>query len=418
MALRAALGWAGAQTAVRVVFGFLSAKVSAVYLGPAGMALVGQLGSFIQVAQGAVGNGAGTAVVNLTAARIGQKDRLRALWGTALRLVLVLSGALALVVALASAPLASWLLGDGRFWPVMVAAAFAAVFVVADTVILGALNGLKQVSLVAKTGIASAVAEIGVFAALVYGFGLWGGLFGIAVIYAVKLVVTCVAAFRSGLISSRSFMGSLDPHTAREIWRFYPMLLAHSIALPLAQILVRDGVIDGLGMEQGGYLQAVWRLSDMYIGVLTTALGLFFMAHYSALAAEAERGALLRRTVLQLTVLTALAASLVYGLRDFIIHVVLTPRFMPMSELMPLHLLGDVFKMMDYPLQMALVAQRRMSWYIAQAAGGPMLFAVLSYAWLPGFGAQAAPAAYAASYFAVLCFLLFAQRKMLAARCG
>ena len=61
------------------------------------------------------------------------------------------------------------------------------------------------------------------------------------------------------------------------------MLLAHSIAVPLAQILVRSGTVRTLGLEQGGHLQAVWRLSDMYVGVLTTALGFYFMAHFSSL---------------------------------------------------------------------------------------------------------------------------------------
>ena len=415
MGLRRALGWAGAQTGVRIALGFASAKVSAIYLGPAGMALVGQLGSFIQVMQGAIGNGAGTAVVNLTAERIGHAESHHILWGTALSLVLAVAIVLAIVVALASSTVASRILGDSQFWPAIILAALAAVLVVADTVILSALNGLKQVNLIAKAGIASAVAEISVFAMFVYGFGLWGGLIGMAAIYVVKLAVTCVAAFGSGLVSPRAFSGAFDFGTAREIARFYPMLLVHSIALPLAQILVRDGVIDGLGLEQAGYLQAVWRLSDMYIGVMTMALGMYFMAHFSATTEEAERGALLRRTVLQLAALTLAAASLVYALRDFVIHVVLTAHFLPMGELMPLHLLGDVFKMMHYPLQMALVAQRRISWYVVLAAGGPMLFLALSHAWLPGFGAQAAPAAYAASYFAVLCFLLLAQRKTLAA---
>ncbi len=416
MVLRQALGWAGAQSVVRIVLGFISAKVSAVYLGPAGMALVGQLGSFIQVVQGAVGNAAGTAVVNLTAERRAQADRLRLLWATALRLVVVLTGLVAVIASLASAPIATWLLGDAGFWPAIAAASLAAVFVVADTVILGAMNGLRQVSLIAKAGIASAIVEIGVFAALVYGFGLWGGLFGMAAIYGVKLTVTCIAAFRSGGLSLRSFAGTFDNGTAREIARFYPMLIAHSVALPLSQILVRDGVIGQLGLEQAGYLQALWRLSDMYVGVMSTALGMYFMAHFSSLAMEVERGALLRRTVMQLGMLTAMVASLVYALRDVIILIVLTPHFLPMSELMPLHLLGDVLKTMGYPLQMALVAQRRTSWYVAMAAGGPLLFVVLSHVLLSRSGAQAAPAAYAASYFAVLCLLLAAQRGTLAAR--
>jgi PST family polysaccharide transporter len=241
-------------------------------------------------------------------------------------------------------------------------------------------------------------------------------LFGIAAIYVAKLVISCTIAVRSGLVTQRALLGTFDVHTAREIARFYPMLLVHSIALPLGQILVRSGTVDGLGLEQGGYLQAVWRLSDMYVGVLTTALGLYFMAHFSALTSDAERGVMLRRTMLQMFGFTALAALAIYLLRDVIIAVVLTRKFMPMGELLPFQLVGDIFKMVHYPLQMALVCQRRMSWYIALAAGGPAIFVILSHVWLPLLGAQAAPAAYAMSYLMVFIALLCAQWTILSRR--
>jgi len=406
MALRKALGWAGAQTAVRMVLAFFSAKVSAVYLGPPGMALVGQLNSFLQLAQGAVGNGTQTGVVNLTAKWSREPARLRELWGTALRLALALAGVVALAATLFSVQLASALLGDGGFWPVVVLAAVAILFLVFDGVVLSVLNGLKRVDTIAKAGIASSVADFCVFALLVYAFGLWGGLVGIAAICLAKPAISCALAFQSGAIRWRDLAaGGLDGGIARDIARFYPMLLVHSIAQPLAQLLVRDTVIEGLGLEQAGYLQAVWRLSEMYVGVMTTALGLYFMSHYSALKVG-ERASMVRRTMLQLMALTALAATLVYLLRDVVIHVVLTPRFMPMGDLLPAHLAGDVVKMMNYPLQMALVSERRSAQYMVQAALGPAVFVLLAHALLPSLGAQAAPTAYAASHLVVFALLI------------
>lgn len=413
MGLRAALGWSSAQTVIRMGLGLFSAKISAVYLGPSGVALVGQLSSFIQVAQGAIGNGAGTAIVNLTAERCGQPERLNSLWATALRLVLVLALASSVLISAGAGPVATWLLGDSAFWPAIVLAAFAVVMVVTETIITSAMNGLKQMSLIAKTAIGSSLLEVTLFASLVYFFGLWGGLIGCAALYAAKLTVTCVVAFRSGLIKPGELVGVYSPDTLREIARFYPMLIAHSIALPLAQILVRNIVIDGLGLENAGFLQAAWRLSDMYVGVMTAALGLYFMSHYSGLPGDGERGRMLRRTALQLLVLATIAATIVFLLRDLIIAIVLTRQFLPMGDLLPFHLAGDVLKMVGYPLQMALVAQRRMYWYIAQAAGGPAIFAFLTAFWMPEFGSQAAPMAYAASYLVVLIGLAYALRKLL-----
>jgi PST family polysaccharide transporter len=164
-------------------------------------------------------------------------------------------------------------------------------------------------------------------------------------------------------------------------------------------------------LEQGGYLQAVWRLSDMYVGVLTTALGFYFMAHFSALETEAERGQMIRRTTLQLFTVTACCALGIYLLRDVIIAVVLTASFAPMRTLLPWQLMGDVFKVVDYPLQMVLVSQRRVGSYIAQAVGGPALYVILSGLWRPSMGTSAAPAAYATTYLIVMLTLVFVLRR-------
>ncbi len=69
MAFWKALSWSGANSVLRIVLGFFSAKVSACYLGPSGMALVGEISNFLQVSNGSVANGAQTGVVNLTAER-------------------------------------------------------------------------------------------------------------------------------------------------------------------------------------------------------------------------------------------------------------------------------------------------------------------------------------------------------------
>jgi PST family polysaccharide transporter len=194
------------------------------------------------------------------------------------------------------------------------------------------------------------------------------------------------------------------------------MLLAHSIAVPLAQLLVRGGTVHTLGLEQGGYLQAAWRLSDMYVGVITTALGFYFMAQFASLDGESERGEMLRRTIVQLCVFTACCAAAIYFMRDVIIAVILTSSFAPMRDLLAFQLIGDVFKVMDYPLQMVLVTQRRAGSYIAQAVCGPALYVVMSTMWRPSLGAQAAPAAYATSHFVVMLVLLFVLRGTLTAR--
>jgi PST family polysaccharide transporter len=410
VSLRKALSWSAAQTVVRLCLGFASAKISAVYLGPPGVALVGQLTSFLQLMQGAISTAANTAIVNLTAERRSSPARLDVLWATALRIVWALSFAACGIVAVVSMPVSDWLLGDSRYWAALLLCGIAIVIGASESAIASILNGLKQVDLIAKINIGSSILEVSLFAVLVYFYGLWGGLIGTSAMYAVRILVTASVAMRTGHVSLSSLKGHFNRQDARAILHFYPMLLAQAIALPLAQIVVRNLVIDGTSLTTAGHLQSAWRLSDMYVGVMTTALGLYFMAHYSGLSIGQERAKVLRTTVLQVLALAILAAGSVYALRNLIITLVLTKDFLPMGELLPFHLIGDVLKLAGYPLAMALVAERRSAWYIAQAGGGPLIFAVATMALLPTFQAQAAPMAYALSHLAAFLLMAFAHR--------
>ena len=140
------------------------------------------------------------------------------------------------------------------------------------------------------------------------------------------------------------------------------------------------------------------------------------MAHFSSLGSESERGHMLRRTILQLFVVTACCAAAIYLLRDVIIAVVLTASFAPLRTLLPFQLIGDVFKVVGYPLQMVLVSQRRATSYIAQAVGGSALYVAFSVFSRPFLGVQAAPLAYATSHLLVMLGLFFVLRRTLVVR--
>ena len=415
MSLRNALGWSTAGAAMRIGLGFFSAKVSAMYLGPAGIVLVGQINNFIQLTAGAIGNGAGTAVVNLTAERSATRETLSALWCSAMRFVLAVAGLVAIVIALCAGPLSNWLLFSPDYWPVILVAGIVVVLAVADNVLTGALNGLKQMNAIARAGIASSAVEFALFVSLTYAFGVWGALLAMTFVYIMRLAITCSVAFRSGLVRPRELVGGDDAAPLREILRFYPMLLAHSIALPLGLLVVRKVVVSATGLETGGYLQAAWRLSDVYVSVLTTALGLFFMAQFSSLTQESERGVMLRRTIAQVAAVAAFAAIGIYLLRDLVVRLVLTREFLPMTLLLPFQLSGDVLRMTCYPLQMALVSRRRVGVYVTQAIAAPAAYALLTVLWLPTAGVQAAPMAYASAYGVTFLALLFACRSTLTA---
>ena len=410
-----ALGWSAVSTALRIALGFVSAKVSAIYLGPSGIALVGNISNFIQLSTGVILSGTNDALLNLTAKRERDELAMSRLWSTAITVVIGVGSFVTIATIMAAPRVSQLLLLDRRYWPAVMIAAIAMPIAAIDILLLSALNGLRKVNIVAGAGIVSTIVDVVIFSSSAYLFGLWGALCAVSATYAGRLTVSLAMTLWSNAIRPRALLRGFDFSTFREVMTFYPMFIVNVIAVPVSQILVRNKIVASSGLDAAGQLQAVWRLSDIYVGVLTTALSMFFMARFSSLDSPTRRAQFLVTTLSQLFLLTACAAVGIYLLRDVIISVVLTEQFRPIRYLLPFQLAGDVIRVVDIPLQMSLVSSRRTKVYIAQAVTGPITYVVLTFVLQPLLDLQSATVAHCVAYAARLLILGVAAWPMIAA---
>mgnify|MGYP001095179743 CR=1 FL=1 len=119
VALKTALVWSAAQSVLRLVVGFISIKVTAVYLGAPGLALVGQINNFMALAQGGVANAIQTGVIRFTAESEGDAARQKAVWRTGILLSLSLSAPLVVLVMVLAKPISRWLFDTEAYWLVV-----------------------------------------------------------------------------------------------------------------------------------------------------------------------------------------------------------------------------------------------------------------------------------------------------------
>ena len=406
--------WSVIQSALRLGLSFVSIKVTAVYLGAPGLAIVGQLNNFISLVQGGIGSAIQTGVVKLTAESEGDNERQLRVWRTGFRMALLLGMFSAIAVMVAARPISTWLFDTHNYWPVIVLTGPCLVLGILGVVFMGILNGLKRIRKLALVTIFTTLVGAALFIPLTYRFGVWGGLIGTTLSVAVTFFVGWVVLSRTRVLGTQSLRGHWDAGVAREIARFYPMLLAHAAVSPFALILVRNIITDALGIDAGGYWQAAWRVSDMYTLVLTTALSFYLTPHLSSTRSEDSFARELFGITYKVVLLAAIAAVGVYVLRDVVIAIVFTQEFVPVRDLFAWQLVGDVLKMASWPLRMALVVKLRTRWYIAIEIAAPLLHVGFTFVLLPRFQGNAATLGYALAYLITDFLLLVAFRDYVA----
>lgn len=411
MALAKALGWSAAQSAVRMAVGFATIKVTAVYLGPAGLAVVGQLNNFLSMSTAATVNGVQTGLTKMTAERAAEAAPPAEVWATGLRLAMAIAALCALGMAAGSYWLARTLLLDGRYWPAFVLAGAAVVGGALNGVFNGVLNGRRRMHALALGLILSSLATLALSVPLVYFGGVAGGLAGCA------LGFMLTALFSGGFVRREVgrlgavFGGRFDWPTARHLLQFYPMTLSNVVSSQLSLICVRYTLASQLGLAAAGVWQASQRLSDMYTAIIVQALSLFLMPHLAGI----RDGRRFRRELfgvsLKAGAMALAIAAVIYLARDLVILIVFTEKFGRMRELFAYQLLGDVLMVACWPLRMGLVARVRVRQYMAVEFMTAAVFVAGTYVLLPLVGLKGAPIAYLSSFaISLMCLVVLHAR--------
>ncbi len=408
-----ALGLGGMHSLLGLVLSFITIKFTAVYLGPSGIALVAQLGNFISICQGILGGGIGTATGRLSPEFGHDSAGRKRFLATAWRLASLFAVASIVVIAAGSGPLARWLLTSDEYRTAMMLAGVAVGCLVLNTVIISAINAAGEMGRVVACYAITSLVAFAVYVPASVVWGIPGGLIGFAISQSVCLPVSLTMLRWSSSVALEDFRGRFDRTQAQRILGFVPMLIAHSTMSSLGLILIRDMVASHLGLVTAGLWQATWRVSEIYLGVVMASLSLYFLPRLGEVVGTRALREEIVRTFARVVGITAVVALTIFLLRDWVVRMVFTEEFLPVRDLMPFQLLGDVLRMAAWTLGFVLVALVRSRWYIALEILIPAIYFGGALFLVPEFGARGVTWAYCLAGAAHFCVSVFALRDVL-----
>jgi PST family polysaccharide transporter len=388
----------GIAVAVKVGSALVLNKILAVYVGPSGYAVIGQFQNAISILTSLAGGLVSSGVTKNTAQHFDDVAKQHRIWQTALRFSLIASLIAGVAVLLLGGQLSKWLLHRNDMGSLFGWLALTLPAIAANTLLLAIVNGKKEIGIYVTANITGSILAIIVTGGLAYGFGLYGALLAFIINPAIVLLVTAMLVSRREWFNANFLWGKMDRSSAKALSGFAMMSITSAMVMPATYMLIRDHIATTLGLEAAGYWQASWKISEIYLMLITTTLTVYYLPRLAEIRSAGE----IRREIAKVyrfaLPIAVIGAVSILVLRDPLIRLLFTEDFLPMRELFPWQLAGDVIKIGSWVLGYILIGRAMTKYFILTEIVFSAFFVLLSW-WLVGsYGLVGVPMAYVLNY--------------------
>lgn len=398
------------STIIKVITGFVINKVLAMYVGPSGLAVVGQLQNFIGIVT-TFSNGAITSGIVKYTAEYQTIEKKQKIFSTSVIISLFCSLIISIVLFGFSGYFSQLILKDAQYASVFVIFGLTVFLFALNTVLMSILNGQKEIKKYILVNIASSIFSLFFTSFLIMQLNLMGALYSLVVNQSVIFFVTLGFVVKSSWFKLEYFKQGVDKESLKKLSKYSLMAITSALTVPVSHLIVRNYIGENLSWDDAGHWQGIWYISTMYLMVVTISLSVYYLPRLSEITDNKE----LKKEIISgykiiMPIVTVLALG-IYLFRELAVHIAFTDEFLPMLELFKWQLIGDVIKIASWLLGYLILAKAMTRIFIYTEVLFSILFVVLSIVFIKFFGLVGVTYAFSLNYLIYLIVMIFIFRK-------
>lgn len=401
----------GIATLIKIIANFAISKIIAIYVGPVGLAIIGQFQNFSSIAQTFSSGAINSGVVKYIAEYYDDEVKKQKTLSTAVFICLICSIILAVGLFLFRHILSISLLNDDRYASVFTVFAVTITFFSLNSLLISVLNGERDIKKYTLVNITTSLCGLFITSGLIIYWHIFGALIALVINQSIVFFVTLALVVKSQWFKWQNFFGGVDKNHAKSLFKYTLMAIATALTVPVSQIVIRNYIGEHLTWEQAGYWQAITKISDMYLLLITSTLSVYYLPTLSSIK---DRTLLKKEIFLGYKIILPSAfflALAVYLLRQQIVSILFTQQFNPMLELFKYQLIGDVIKIGSWLLGFVTVAKAMTKIFIFSEVTFTVTYVIFSIVGINIFGLSGVVIGFAFNYFLYWLFMIFICKK-------
>ncbi|WP_290386764.1 O-antigen translocase, partial [uncultured Muribaculum sp.] len=353
------------STLVKMCTGLVSVKIVASIIGPAGVALVGQLNNFSTIALSLATGGINSGITKYIAEYKSDASKVKQYLATAFRITVVCSLLVGLVLLLLCKQLSSLIMMTPQYWYVFAIFGITITFYGLNNMLVSVVNGYKQFNKYVKVNVVSSIFGVAFTVALVLALGLPGALISAVTFQSLMIFVSVLMLRKLEWLRKDWLVGKFKRTIASQYFRYALMTLLSAFLVPISQMLLRGYVISEISITEAGWWEGMNRISNMYLMVITSSFSVYYLPRLSEISDRIELRHEIFKCYKVIVPLLLAGFTVIYFLRFFIVKLLFTHEFMPMTQLFIWQMAGDFFKICSWLLAFLMVAKSMTKAYIS-----------------------------------------------------
>lgn len=348
-----------------MAIGLVMSKFLAVFVGPSGMALIGNFRNFMAALEGVSTLSFSSGIVKYIGENEEDKKEIEKIISTVLLSFLLIAFILSILIFSFSDYLSFKIFGNDLKYSIIIkVVAIVLPWNAISVLFISIINGLGEYQKVILANIISNVLVLVLSLALIYQYKTVGALISIALIPVILVFVNAYFLPKKSLVFKRLSFKKYDFKIFKNLFTFSLMILPSAILSPFFNLQIRNFLIETAGMESGGLWEAISRIANIYLVFISTIVSIYFYPRLIKAKAISDSRNVIWSFYRNIFPVFILGTILVYFCRFIIVKLLFTTAFLPVTELFFWQLIGDVLKVAGMILGFQLLAKKQMLPYI------------------------------------------------------
>lgn len=397
---------------VKMITGLGIAKLSAYFLGPQGIALLGNYRNFLNIAHNFSTAGLEKAAVKYASESENNTEKQRSYISSLIGIGLVVSLIIGILIYSFSGSLNSILFFKNDFSFVIQLLAFVLPLHMFNVYLIAMLKAYEKFKKIISIQIVGHFLNALVFGVLIYVYSLQGALIALTLIPS-ALVVFSLYFFRAHWSIFKLFSWkSLNKKLIENFSQYALMTLISSISFPLVFLGIRNTIIADLSETDAGLWEATNQIARYYLMFVLSLLNLFILPKLIKAKSNAGFKAVVVDFYKKIIPLYILGLAVVYAVRKPLLGLVFTEEFLAAEQLFAYQILGDFFRIASLVMVYQFHAKKMMKAFIITDLGLALSLYFSSVYFIQQIGLQGAVFGHFIAYLSYFVVILFYFRKV------